>query len=90
VDSAAGIAGEAIANQRRRRCAIARSGYLPLSARDIQRATAIPSLQNNVRFIAGKRDARLRLIDSSPSRHLYFAARGIRIPAYRAHYWSFK
>jgi hypothetical protein len=50
----------------------------------------IPSFQNNARFIAGKRDARLRLIDFSACRHLYFAARGIRIPAYRAHYWSFK
>jgi hypothetical protein len=37
---AAGIAGEATANQRRGRCAIARSGYLPLSPRDIQRAAA--------------------------------------------------
>jgi hypothetical protein len=40
VGVAAGIAGEAIANQRRGGCAIARSGYPPLSPRDIQRTAA--------------------------------------------------
>jgi len=85
-----GAAGEVTANQRLRHAAIARSKYPPLRPRDIPHRAPIPSFQNNAPSIAGKRDARLRAIDSPAFRHLYFAARGIRIPDCRAHYWSFK